>query len=486
MHCLAEETVVGFIRRELPAERMADVDRHMAGCSDCRELVADAAKSLLDGLSSTDPAAPGARALPHESALLPGQRVGRYVVSERIGSGGMGVLYAAHDPTLSRKVALKLLREDSRGAAHRQAALLREAQAMAQLAHPNVVGIYDAGAFENQVFLAMELVDGRTLKAWLREAPRSYEQILAVFLDAGRGLAAAHEVGIVHRDFKPENVMIGRDGRVKVGDFGLARAFDEDAATVSVSGTEFQAWDAALTLTRTGAVKGTPAYMAPEQLEGGRAEPRSDQFSFCVALYEALFGVRPFEISLDPEQVPPKIADVPRKVEPILSRGLRVAPEVRYPSMDALLADLGAATAKRAPARPKTRALMALAAGVVFAGSLAVLTHGLRTRKETAPPATPTATLASAANPSVGVAPAVSSDPAPSAADPSVAIAPALSSGPAPSAVAAPTAPDRPGKPRTRDKARPPPSAGRPISPASARRPYDDSPIAPSFAQGAR
>ncbi|MBL8743732.1 MAG: serine/threonine protein kinase, partial [Myxococcales bacterium] len=228
-------------------------------------------------------------AAPHTTAPSPavGQTIGRYRVIGRLGEGGMGAVLAAHDPELDRTVALKILHEsagDERGELRDR--LAREARAMAKLAHPNVVAVYDVGAdpASGQLFVTMELVDGTTLRDWLR-TPRSSRAILDVFMAAGTGLAAAHAAGLVHRDFKPENVLVGRDGRVRVGDFGLARPPRGAAAS-----------DAPLspTLTRTGAIIGTPAYMAPEQFLGEAADARSDQFAFAVALFEALRGERPF------------------------------------------------------------------------------------------------------------------------------------------------------------------------------------------------
>src|SRR4051812_10268762 len=227
-----------------------------------------------------------------------GSAVGRYVVLERIGSGGMGVVYAAYDPELDRKVALKLLRPDRAGAAGEAALRLqRGAQAIARLSDPHVVAVYDAGTFGDQVFVAMELMEGRTLRQWLGEGKRGWREIVDVFVAAGRGLAAAHAAGLVHRDFKPDNVLLGTDGRVKVADFGLARPVGDadpgggEAALMESPGSRGLL---ATPLTEWGVAMGTPAYMAPEQLRGERADARSDQFSFCVALWEALYGRKPF------------------------------------------------------------------------------------------------------------------------------------------------------------------------------------------------
>jgi eukaryotic-like serine/threonine-protein kinase len=202
----------------------------------------------------------------------PLDRLGRYELVARIGAGGMGVVYRAFDPELRRHVAVKRAVFDEANEARARARFLREAQAMAQLSHPHVVPVYDVGGAGEDVFLAMELVEGGTLTAWLR-APRTAQEILAVFVQAARGLAAAHAHGVVHRDFKPHNVLVSRDGRARVTDFGLARLAGEPEADGAA---------------------GTPAYMAPEQLRGEAGDAQSDQFAFAVALYEALAGRRPF------------------------------------------------------------------------------------------------------------------------------------------------------------------------------------------------
>ena len=286
--------------------------------------------------------------------LARGETVGRYVVLERIGAGGMGIVYAAYDPDLDRRVALKLLHGERSGSSGTGGAarLLREGQAMARLSHPNVISVHDVGTHDGHVFVAMEYVDGVTLAAWQQE-PRSWREVLHVYLQAGRGIAAAHDAGLVHRDFKPANVLVGKDGRVRVLDFGLARQLARRDASEPKRRAEIA--DSMGTtldhdLTRTGAVLGTPAYMSPEQHLGGEQGPPSDQFSFCVSLYEGLYGHSPFEadslINLSLAVVegrvrePPKDRGVPPRLFRILSRGLSVARESRYPSMDALLTAL--------------------------------------------------------------------------------------------------------------------------------------------------
>ena len=229
---------------------------------------------------------------PHVAEVGQPKTIGRYEVLGRIGSGGMGVIYAALDPSLGRKVAVKLL--NPKGGQHKDARnrLLREAQALARLSHPSVVQVYEAGEFADQVFVAMEFVQGTTLRQWQLGADRSWRAILGAYKAAAEGLAAGHSAGIVHRDFKPDNVLVSSDGEVRVIDFGLART--EAEVPTGSDGARMLPVDSDLALTKTGTLMGTPAYMAPEQFKGETADARTDQFAFCVALYEALYGYRPF------------------------------------------------------------------------------------------------------------------------------------------------------------------------------------------------
>jgi tetratricopeptide (TPR) repeat protein/tRNA A-37 threonylcarbamoyl transferase component Bud32 len=310
--------------------------------------------------------------------LAEGERLGRYVLLEKLGVGGMGVVYAAYDPRLNRRVAIKLLIPrafaDARTTEGRTR-LLREAQAMAQLQHPNVVGVHDVGEHGGSVFIAMEFVEGTTLRDWLTDSPRSLREILATFAAAGAGLAAAHHKGFVHRDFKPDNVMVGTDGRVRVMDFGLARGELAAEPERSIESTEAVAVFEP-DLTRAGSVLGTPMYMAPEQHMAQPADARSDQFSFCVALYEAVHGERPFRGETLPElsaavtegrlaPLPSSSRKVPAWIRRILVRGLSTDPADRYPSMDVLLSALAAD-----PAVVRRRWLTAF--GVVAVGGVAV------------------------------------------------------------------------------------------------------------------
>jgi formylglycine-generating enzyme required for sulfatase activity len=290
-----------------------------------------------------------------------GAQLGRYVIVERVGTGAMGVVYGAYDPQLDRKIALKLIKPGPGVKDTARARLLREAKAIARLQHPNVVAVHDVGVIDEQVFLAMEFVAGGTIKSWVAAQPRSWREILDVFIAAGRGLAAAHAAGLVHRDFKPDNVLLDKEQRPRVVDFGIARqagaADDEIAGETGepqVDGTatlrDSSGKHALATLTKTGTWVGTPAYMAPEQFLGERGDEKSDQFSFCVALYEALYGERPFagddmlsiSVNVTTEQLRPMPRDrgVPTWLRRVILRGLRVDPAARWESMAALIAAL--------------------------------------------------------------------------------------------------------------------------------------------------
>ncbi len=319
-----------------------------------------------------------------EGLLGRGAVIGRFVVLGLLGKGGMGEVYAAHDPELDRQVAIKLLRAGAASESPEgRTRLMREAQAIARVSHPNVVVVYDVGTLGNRVFIAMELVAGHTLRYWMHERTRSWPEVLEVFAAAGRGLAAAHERELVHRDFKPDNVMITPDGQVRVMDFGLVQLAGErtgsardlplgkveTATTVEVVAEEEDLFATrpvrattttmsartlggalSVELTRTGAALGTPAYMSPEQFRNERTDARTDQFSFCVALYEALYDERPFpgaslqELSAavcsGTVSEAPTEKQVPGWLREALLRGLRRDPEGRWPSMRALVAEL--------------------------------------------------------------------------------------------------------------------------------------------------
>jgi hypothetical protein len=268
-----------------------------------------------------------------------GETLGRFQIARLLGRGGMGVVYEAVDLTLRRKLALKLLRADAiEGPEHRRR-FLREARAAAAVSHPNIVTVFEAGEVDGNLFIAMELVDGADARAWLAERPRTRREILAAYTMAGRGLAAAHRAGLVHRDFKPDNVLVDATGRARVADFGLA-------AGVVHSQDPFVRPDRPLPggrLTQAGRVMGTPGYIAPECLAGGDADARADQFAFCVALFEALEGQRPYDeatllAGTWPDARPPRPRKAPFWLRGVLAQGLALRPGNRFPSMDALLA----------------------------------------------------------------------------------------------------------------------------------------------------
>jgi len=377
MQCFDDNTAVEFFEGTLSEHAQREIEAHAASCSPCRQLLAELARSpSLAGVSPTIPAAGDAHI-----DLQRGDEVGRFAILHRIGHGGMGVVFAAYDPKLDRKVALKLLRSTDDSSAtpeEAQARLLREAQAIAHLSHPNVVSVYDVGTYKSEVYIAMEFVEGSTLSDWLRRYDRPWRDCLDKFLQAGRALAAAHGAGLVHRDFKPDNVLVGHDERVRVMDFGLARSLFHDPPaddggadgvfTLSVDGVS----ELNRSLTKTGAVLGTPRYMAPEQFLGHETDARSDQFSFCVALYEGLYRQHPFEgqtakILLEaPTEAtirpPPVSTDVPAWLFRVLQRGMKREPAKRYGSMELLLQE---ATPRRAA--HSTRRWVAVAAALSVA-----------------------------------------------------------------------------------------------------------------------
>ncbi len=273
-------------------------------------------------------------------AIEPGDRVGRYRVLHKLGAGGMGTVYAAADPDLDRNIAIKVL-HDHRGKKNSAEALLHEAQAMAQFSHPNVVTVHDVGTHHGRLFVAMDWVRGPTLRSWMKG--RAWNVVLEAFLQAGRGLAAVHAAGLVHRDFKPANVMLHPGGRVVVMDFGLARVADNSGASSPSPVVERTDDDA---LSAMGSVQGTPAYMAPEQHLAFDVDERADQFSYCVSVFEGLYGKRPFRARTVTELImrisneefidlPPN--RVPKRLYRALVRGLAELPRDRWPTMDALL-----------------------------------------------------------------------------------------------------------------------------------------------------
>ena len=308
--------------------------------------------------------------------------VGRFTVQSRLGAGGMGTVYAAHDRLLDRKVALKLLHR-ARLPGGGDDRLLREAQAMARLSHPNIVAVYEVGTHAGQLFIAMEFVHGQTLDAWLTTRTHPWQAVLRVLLAAGHGLAAAHAAGLVHRDYKPHNTLVGADGSVKVADFGLARA-NQTSDPTPVDASHPRMLHAQLT--QLGAVVGTPLYMAPEQHAGRPCDERSDQFSYCVTAWQALYGEHPFPtdsresllaaISAGRARPAPPRTRVPAWLRRTLLRGLAADPAQRWPSLSALLTEL---------ARGRTRARLRIAAAITLVLTLittaAIVQHRLATAR---------------------------------------------------------------------------------------------------------
>jgi tetratricopeptide (TPR) repeat protein len=421
--------IARYLRGQLSAERALEVERHLVICRECAERISSESLSMTQvpslpvmgppeevreskavAESSHRSASVSQRSEPEQGQedSLPGRgdQLGRYLILERVGRGGMGVVYAAWDPDLGRRVAIKLLRTDKKSheaQATGQARLLREAQAMARVSHPNVISVFDVGTLGEGVFVAMEFVDGGTLRSWIKEKPRAWREVLDVFLAAGRGLAGAHAAGLVHRDFKPDNVLLGKDGRVRVTDFGLARLAEEEQEKAPAARPELPGVNESpelAQLTQDGLVVGTPRFMAPEQLRiGATPDARSDQFSFCVALYHALYGEWPFEkphsvarlVEHSPSSSPkgtsrpsqrdgdsrpvnaatgafepPRDSKVPGFVRSALMRGLSPDPEERFSSMEALLAQLENRPRKAWVGAAAATALMVLGVGGYF------------------------------------------------------------------------------------------------------------------------
>jgi predicted Ser/Thr protein kinase/tetratricopeptide (TPR) repeat protein len=327
------------------ARRLAEVPPDIARAVE--SLIAAAEEAEVEGFLSAPTSASAAAGADPISLLARGTSVGRFLILEAIGAGGMGVVYAAYDPQLERKVAVKLLRPDRSSGS--KARLLREAQALARLAHPNVVSVFEVGAFGEQIFVAMEFVEGRSLRVWLRDERPPWPAVVATFVEAARGLQAAHDAGLVHRDFKPDNVLMGNDGRVRVVDFGLARAIGTDEFAEPPGASPLSPPSGRLLatrLTREGAVIGTPGFVAPEVLAGDVADARSDQFSFAVALRQALAGTAPAEPGED-ERLEARLSGVPRRLLATIERAMARDPERRFASLAELATALNAVHLER-------------------------------------------------------------------------------------------------------------------------------------------
>ena len=383
MACPDEETLAALVSLQLPPKARQEVEDHAATCEHCAQTLAIFVELYVPGEST------GVRTVDHlvrrqATPLARGTTIGRFLVVQEVGRGGMGVVYAAYDPELDRKVAIKLLAPGLPiGARELEARFRREAQTMARLVHPNVVTVLDFGLDESvappRLFVAMEYVEGSTLRTWLHARPRSVDEILDAFLAAARGLAAAHAAGIVHRDFKPDNVLIDREGHVRVTDFGLARAFGPETNDPTESGITSRSEISSGELTADDTVVGTPVYMAPEQIDGVHVGPAADQFAWCVALYEALYGCRPFpHRSLEERSTaiargqlasPSVRRSVPTRLQRAIVMGLRAAPSDRHSSMQSMV---------RAIERGRRRRLGRAVLLVAAAGALAVATQMLQ------------------------------------------------------------------------------------------------------------
>ncbi|HEU0037609.1 MAG TPA: serine/threonine-protein kinase [Kofleriaceae bacterium] len=323
--CLDDETVLGLVEGRLPPPALAAVDDHLDACATCRDVIAQLSRAQAP------------------SILARGATLGRYVIGDLLGSGAMGRVYSAWQPELDRSVAIKVLREDVAAGRDR---LLREAQAMARLDHPNVVGVHEVGTSDAGVHVVMDLVEGATLRAWADTA-RPWRDVVRVLADIARGLAAVHAAGVLHRDVKPDNIIVGRDGRARLGDFGLARAHGAPAdppREVAAIGTPATA------------IAGTPAYMAPELLRGGPATMASDQFAFGITAYEVLCGKRPVSgqtwsdlLAAYERGAIAGVRGVPRAVDAAIRRCLAVAPGRRHASMTDVADELTRAVDRRRP-----------------------------------------------------------------------------------------------------------------------------------------
>jgi tetratricopeptide (TPR) repeat protein len=375
MSHLDDNTLAAFTAGTLSLTERTEAERHVETCAECRALVAQMLKHERSSLEPVDTLpSPQARPAPKS-----GQAVGRYELGAVLGQGGMGIVYEAFDPVLERKVALKLVRSErhASGLHEVKERLLREGKSIAQLAHPNIVTVFDMGTSDDEVYVAMELVAGGSLRTWLNAEPRAWRDVLERFVAAGEGLAAAHEKGLVHRDFKPENVLLGTDGRVRVSDFGLASSVPAPVARPAPIVTT----PVEPRLTQEGAVLGTPAYMAPEQLDGRDATALSDQFSFCVALWEALTGARPYAPNVQDgslQRVPTRSdAVAPAWLLRAVDRGLSLDAKDRYPSVRALLDALG-----KDLAHARARRLRWTAAAVAPLALAAVASYWAATRAD--------------------------------------------------------------------------------------------------------
>ena len=350
--CVDDNVAGLFTTGALSHEERKRIEEHLDRCTGCRRLLGE--------LSRQSGVTPGGG----PALLAAGTQVGRYEIESVVGAGAMGVVYAARDSQLARRVALKLLRPVVVEDEEARRRLVQEALTLARLSHQNIVTIHDSGEWHDQVFVAMELVDGGTLSDWLWKESPPLTEVLRVFRAVGEGLAAAHAAGVVHRDVKPDNVLLGGDGRARVTDFGLARGPGEGGGPGSPAAASFR--------TESGTLLGTPAYMAPEQRAGKPADPRSDQYSFAVSLWEAVTGGLPSRQGMPARSGAPAPRPLPRRIRHALERAMAEDPDARWPSMEALVAALAWDPAARR--RGLVTAAVSLCA-IVGAGVVAWRSH---------------------------------------------------------------------------------------------------------------
>lgn len=344
--CPDENELVLLAEGALEGDERRRIDRHLDGCAECSRLVGHLAKLAVPN------------AMPGSLVGAPAAPV-RYKIVRQIGEGAMGVVWEAEDTKLDRRVALKFVRPEGAVDESLRRRLLREAKALARIRHRNVVAVFDAGEADDEVCLVLELVVGTNARAWRDARPRTHDEIVGVWRQAAAGVAAVHRAGIVHRDIKPDNVLVADDGRVLVGDFGLATG---DLGTT-------------LNLTITGAVVGTPSYMAPELLTGAVAAVASDQFALCSSMWEAITGERPFGgatiadlvLAMTRPLAIPHAVGAQRDVLDVLRRGLAWDPAERYPNVDALSAALDRAGAATPATNRRTFAIVIAVVAVVAA-----------------------------------------------------------------------------------------------------------------------
>ncbi|MCB9642473.1 MAG: protein kinase [Myxococcales bacterium] len=341
--CPDENQFVAMLQGLLSPQEVQRLEEAMDRCSYCAELMVEIARTMHPEDAS-------------ETSLPDHQppKVGRYRLGELLGAGGMGMVYAAFDEELERKVAIKLLRPDVTDPEMREfhkARMIREARLLASLSHPRILTIYEVDTWNDQIFLAMQHIDGMNMRQWMEDRNPSWEEVLGMYIEVGRALVAAHEANIIHRDIKPDNILVSRKGDIYLTDFGLARVSQSTHHSISAFGGQ-HGQEQPKRLTAVGDILGTPAYMSPEQFRGRGVGKRSDQFSFCVALYEALYGVLPFgghdieemmQAAQDGQLLMPQRSSVPNEIFRVLAKGLHPLPRERYTTMTDLLQALQSA-----------------------------------------------------------------------------------------------------------------------------------------------